>query len=446
MQHWLFWVGCITTVINHIAITDLITQVYGQGVSRLRKVLFALILALALDQLWIYGIYVLGSYHNFSPLTYALIVHPNPIFALLHYWLGIEVLGFSKYRSVRLMRTAYLYMLVVRCLGELMSGLIVNFAGGNGGDRYNYLLDILCTCAGMLMNLLLYAVLRSRLGKNRLQVQLFDSLPVKNLPLEISMSYLQSSLAYTVCTMVPYYFKRYYSVPKEAYLTVEILFFVLLMLANTLAQYTRTLRQAIDNKSTNTQVLLNAVDDFSGLKHDFFNILQTYEGYISIGDFDKLKQYHRTLRSTADSVTNKLDLAHQMLQNPELTSILIEKQQQAAVANTQLTLKLLCDISDFYIPGADLCRSISLLLDTLLGQCPEKKNTIFSVEQKSDRTKLVMINSSREKKNGLSRLESFADSQAMLEVRQILCRHNNVFFHGIFDDDNLFAYIELRPV
>lgn len=446
MQLILFFISSINTAMNYLGITNLITIVYGQTVSRKRKLLFALITALGLNHFWIYGIFALGGFYSFSPLVYVLVVSPNPIVALLYYWLGVRVLKLSKYRSVRLMRIVYLYVMILRCLGEGV-GIIIMTSFSTANPSYNYLLDAISSFTYTAIYLAVYRIILYFFQKNKFQIQLLDSLPIKNLKYELFISFAYASMIYIMCSMIPFYFDTQHGLMLEGYIIVTM-FLVYLLVFNTLTQYKRTLGYALDNKNSNIQILSSALDEFSGLKHDFFNMLQTYEGYISLGNLDKLKEYHNMLLNTTTYVTEKLDLAHQMVQNPNFTSVLVEKQQQAAKSNTHLTLKILCNIQTFYIPNEDLCSAVAQLLDIAIREYPTEKNIIFTVDQKANGTKLIMINSSSENRTEFNMLlpkpDIALDAEEIEEVRKILYKYNNVFFHGSFSQNTFFAYTELR--
>lgn len=444
MQLILFFISCLCTVLNYISITNLILTIYGQKVSRRRKILFAVIVALGLNQFWVYGIFALGKFQSFSPLAYVLIVSPNPFLAMIYYWIGIYVLHLSKYRCVRLMRVVYIYVLILRCFGEII-GVFVTSANADS-THYNFLLDAVSSVLHTILCLLLYGIIIMLIRKLKFQVRLFESLPINNLGCELLISWGYASFLYLICIAVPHYLEMHYAMKLEGYMLVALLLILFLTL-NFNIQHIRTMRHAIDNKKTNINVLMAAIDNFAGLKHDFFNILQTYEGYLTIGDLKSLKKYHQTLLDNTIYASEKLDMAYKVSQNSALTALLVEKQQFAADAGFHLSINISCDIENLYIPIADLCHSISLLLDIIFSLSVKGNTIIFSVEQKTQSTKLIMVNGGHDQPANAGISESKSDAlvhgSAVQEVRKLLYKYNNVFFHGTFNDDNIFAYIEL---
>lgn len=449
MQIILFFISGITTVITYLCITDLITIIYGQTVSYKRKIIFALVTALGLNQFWLYGIFALGNFQSFSSHQYVFIVNPNPVFAILYYWLGVHILKLSKYRSVRLMRMVYMYVFILRNLGEIIGVFYKNMDALN--PRYNYFLDAASCITHTMIYVFIYLILAYSLKKNKFQIQLLDSLPIKNLTYELFISFLQGTVIYFLCTAMPTYFQDVLGRPLEGYLLAEI-FVIYLLLATSLKQYEKTVQGAIENKDINMKVLMNIVDDFSGLKHDFFNMLQAYEGYIAIGDIKKLKSYHKTLENTTAYASEKLNLAHQAAENPEFTAVLIEMQKQAEKKRIHLSMEISCSIRDFYIPGVDLCSAISQLLSTAIQTTSAEKNIIFSIDQKNEHTKLIIINGLKEKEKYPNSWEypkeerNLEELAAVKDVKKILYKYNNVFFHGTFSENNFFTYIELKKV
>lgn len=452
MQLILFLATCINVSINYLCLTDVIAMVYGQTVSYRRKILFALVVGLVLNHLWIYGIFALLSFKKFSILLYSLIVTPNPVFAILYYWLGISLLGLSKYRSVHLMRIVYIYILMLTCLGEMITVLMRTHLSTDN-PAYNYLLDLLASVTYTAIYLLLYALIRYLIRRFKFQVQLYDSLPIKRLRHELALSFVYGSIIYLICTLVPWYLDTRFSMRVIAY-SLGTTFLLLLMIFTTLVQYNRTAKQALDNKNINMAVLMNAINDFSGLKHDFFNILQTYEGYISIGDLKNLERYHNTLHKSIMNAGEKLDIANQISQNPDIEDLLAqtpqfvalvtEKQQKALEANVKVKLKILCDIKDFYIPNDELCFITAILWDMVISISQKETSAVFSMEQIAKDTKLLIINVNNT--NGplaRSNFDKISEDKSIRKVRSVLNQYNNTFFHITHDNNNLSIYVEL---
>lgn len=443
MQIILFFISCSNTVLTYFGVTELITLMYGKEVSFKNKMAFALVTALPLNQLWVYGVFAIGGFVSFSPTTYALIVQPNPVFALFYYVLGTRLLGLSKYRSVRLMRIVYLYVMILRCLGEIVGVFFSTYVAGPG-PGYNYLSDALSSFTYTAVYLAMCFLLRFLFKKHRFKIQLFDSLPIKNLRYELFLSFVQTSVYYFATALVPLYMELEFGAKAAGNLIVCVILCFILG-TTTLFQYNSTVRRALENKDINLRTLREAVEEFSGLKHDFFNILQTYEGYIALGDLDKLRTYHNNLLNTAMNVSERLDLAHRVAQNPEFISMLLQSRADAQTEKKHsITLRILCDVTDFYIPIRDLCESVRALLAVAGEGSLPGDSIILSVEEKSDGKKLIIINRSA----GFGGFPKYDFSKAIRvtrEVKLVLYKYNNVFFHGTFDLDNFFAYIELYP-
>lgn len=444
MQLILFFISAINTLINYYFITNLITEIYGQEVSKKRKLLFAAILSLALNQFWVYGIFALGHFQSFSPLVYVFIVSPNPLFALLYYWVGIKVLNLSKYRSVRLMRMVYLYVICLRCLGEFVGTFMVS-TYNTTPERYNFLLDAVSSFTYTSIYYLIYVAISYMIKKSSFQIQLLDCLPVKNLKYELFISFVHASTIYFICALLPLYFESQ-SMKIIGYVLTGIILTCILAI-NTLLHYINTLNQGIENKDINMRVLMNALDDFSGLKHDFFNILQTYEGYIAVRDLSRLKKYHKTLLSTTTVESKKLDFANQMIQNPDFMSMLMLKEQHAEKEGCSLNIRIMCGIDDLYIPSEPISRCVSLLIDLLISCQGREKNTFLSIEQKNPNTKLIIINNRTLNHNdskSMSKFDIQPNSPILREVRRILYKYNNAFFHVVLNNRDFFAYIEIQ--
>lgn len=280
MQIILFFVACGGAFLSFHFVTDLISIVYGETFSPKRKFLFTTIISLFLNQFWVYAVYILGNFKVFTPMIYGLVRIPNPVFALLYYWCGIKILKLSKYRSIHLMRMVYLYVIMMKVIGWIVDALFPQDSG-----PYNYFRDVLVLVCAALMYIVTYLLIKRMLRSTRFQIHIKDSLPVRSLTWDLFLSFLQATFVYVAVVMLPFFMPT----PLLSSCCIVVIL-GLYLLQSTILHYNKIMQGELENKDFNIQILTNAIDDFSGLKHDFYNILQTYEGHLFTGDLDKLKK------------------------------------------------------------------------------------------------------------------------------------------------------------
>jgi len=134
-----------------------------------------------------------------------------------------------------------------------------------------------------------------------------------------------------------------------------------LVLAWALA-YRRRLRQA----NAQLAALSEAARELRGVKHDFYNLLNTYGGYIAVGDMGALKKYHEDLLGVTIAAGDRLDLAERLSENPALIALLLQKAQHAQACGVHLRTTLQGGIGHLPIDTFSLCRVLGNLLDNAI--------------------------------------------------------------------------------
>lgn len=105
-----------------------------------------------------------------------------------------------------------------------------------------------------------------------------------------------------LCSVLYYYWgislfsHTHHTAPLD---TLDYIQFLLLtaayLIISVALEYNAIYRRNLINKNEHIAALEHSINDFRGIKHDFNNILQSYTGYISLKDYDKLEAYHRKM-------------------------------------------------------------------------------------------------------------------------------------------------------
>lgn len=441
MQAVQFFLACGAALIDFGFVTELILSVYGVSASLKCKCAFITIVSLAGYQLFVYAVYIFYGYELLTPLLRSLLAIPNPGVALICYVCGVKFLGLSKYHSIHLMRKVYLYNIVLIVLRHIIAGVFFTQVPG----RHNYMLDSLAIVTGIAVYTASFLIIKWVLRNAQFRFRLKDNLPVKNVSHDLFLSFLHAAAIYALAVIMPLLTPSL--VP--AYLGT---FFILalLLLLSILLHYNRTVKNELENKDINALIMTSAIDDFSGLKHDFYNILQTYEGYITLGDLDKLEKYHKKLLGTTRFVNEQLDLAPQMTQNPVFTSLLVDKMRTAEEAGVMLSINILCNIKQLHISNEDLCQVVSILLDTAIDAAAgsQHRHVSLTAEKKDAESTLIIINSIADivpEAGPAPPEENWLQSSSFVQIHKIIYRYRNVFFHAYYEANGFSAYIELTP-
>lgn len=219
-----------------------------------------------------------------------------------------------------------------------------------------------------------------------------------------------------------------------------------LLSTNKLDTTTRDLEEAqLYNK---TLVLLH--DTMRTFKHDFHNIVQGIGGYAEKGDLEGLKKYYKQLLLDCNRTNNLTALKPEVINNPAIYNIMATKYHKADKIGVQINLGIFMNLNEIenYMKIYEFTRIIGILLDNAIeaaSEC-EDKTVHVSFRKEETRRRLLMVIDNTYKNKDINLDEIFEkdfstkskDTNSGLglwEVRQILCKNNNLNLYTTKNDE-----------
>jgi len=392
----------IFTFVFIYLIAILILHIFGEKADRKQKAVFAFLVGGVLNTIWAYAIYFIGGMRSFTPTVYALVVNPNPIFALLYYIIGVKVLNIPPMRSIKLMGHVYLYYAIVQIFNRILNTLFFVQAT----DRYNYMLDAACQFTLFCVIWMIYLATKYLIKRYNYTIDLNLFIDFKK---EMALYILKATFIYLMIVGIPLFISNQI-VANLIIFSIFILIFLL----------------------TNLWELYESVKNEVGYKDEYIRVLS---------------------RDNADSHEEDSYLHKSMRENPSLISILIGKCDYAKKMNVKLSMKLLSRTDNFYINNIDICRIVDCLLENAIeaAAASERKSVSFTVGSRSSGEKLIMINNSTATPAETNKI-IFRGKTTMYErqgkgistVRKIVSKYDNCTFKTTYHHYDVSTYLEMK--
>lgn len=439
---------CFTLVYNFIMmyfIAHLILRIHGERASVRQKAVFSFLTGTVMYAGLIYLVYYIGGMLSFGPLLYLLVTSPNPLTALVYCYLGIKILRLPSVRSVELMGNVYLYYSMINSITRLVGSIFFV----QHTERYNYLLDFWMMVTSLIIFLAIAAATMAVLRHNADFVVPKTHVFV-NPTLDVAMFLLKACLIYIVVVTFPLLIAETVVANALIFVFLAILLVVFLLQSNY-----RHARADILKKELHLSSLIKNSDEFRAVKHDFYNILQTYNGYFAVADYEGCKRYHNSLVDVTTRAGDKLNLNRRLSENPALIALLIEKRERAERLDVQMEISLKCSLAGLPIDELDVCRVIACLLDNAIeaADSSEQRRLSYTMEQKTDATKLIIItNSTATTPDMQAMFTAGTTSKAGHEgiglntVRKVINKYGNCSFQISCYNNEMTAYLELMQV
>lgn len=445
MQFILGLISFAATFIMMYLIAKLISEFFTEKPERRRLLIFAFITGTLMQSVWVYAVYFFGGMMSFAPFAYLLITTPNPVFAIVYYFLGTKVLGLPKIRSMKVMSCFYMYYIITRGVYRFVGSIFFV----QTEKRYNYLLDAASQIVCILLAITLFFIIRFLIKKHSLKLKIAESAFV-NLKKEFVAFLLYVVGAFTIYVSALYLFSEV--TIASLFVTIHI---IALLLINVLGSYKRSMEDKDEIKDAHISALKDSIDEFKGIRHDFNNILQTYGGYLAVGDLEKLKTYHSSVVQLTQDSFSSMEVSRKVEENPALISLLLSKKEYALKNKVNMNMSLMCNLRDINIDSLDFSRVVACLLDNAIEAAAEsaQKNVEFSINNKTPNSKLIIISNSTNNNVDIQTIFHFGVTNkeghsgiGLSTVYNTLMKYRNCTFHVACFDNVFTAYIEIRDV
>lgn len=203
----------------------------------------------------------------------------------------------------------------------------------------------------------------------------------------------------------------------------------------------------LENAESYNNTLSILYDNIKAFKHDFDNMVYTIGGYINTNDLEGLKSYYKDLEKDCLRVNNTALLNPQVINNPGIYNLLMNKYKKAQELNVEISLDFFFDFNTLNMPIYEFSRILGILLDNAIeaaSEATDKKVKLTFRDSTSNHTQIIVIENTYNNHN-IDKSKIFQKGvtekanhtgMGLWEVRQILLRNNNVTL--ITDNNELF--------
>ena len=137
-------------------------------------------------------------------------------------------------------------------------------------------------------------------------------------------------------------------------------------------------------------------NEMRSIRHDWNNILQVYDGYISAEDMAGLRSYHGSVVNTAIKTQKNYELISALSHRRAIYTTLQAEVKKAQQHRVQLDIDQIDIIADVLMHDLDICRILSNLLDNAIeaaSETSEKKLYIKGIVKNENKISLEIKNS-----------------------------------------------------
>lgn len=318
-----------------------------------------------------------------------------PYFILILYFCCAYLMKINPHRCLHIVNHCY-YLLLGAIFLYLILQAVFFYLFTDSKDYQNFIY-FAANSTTYLLELVLYLMMMKKVKSEKLW--LHESMKRLDMPIATTIPrwFCKGFIIFLLSVVLNHHARQLTNFLSIFFLLSSLM--ILVLLINFIDFQSNRLsnsRYDIQNKNLHITSLLDSINEFSGIRHDLNNMMQVYDGYLTVKDYDSLQKYHRNIYNLIVGTGSHLDITRKMSDNPTLYSTLLYKLDKAA--QEEVTLRITCtgDASEISIHPLDLSRIVGILLDNAIEEAAktERKSVHFYTEQKDEKTLLITISNS----------------------------------------------------
>lgn len=405
--------------------TCVAVQLFRRKAKTKQKLLFSLLVSICLRLAWGFGVHALNGLGDILDFRRVLILMAIPLpiaISILYNAFLVRKLHVPKAGAMAAAPTIYSLIVLSMVINHVI-GLL--FFQQPDPGRHNYMIDALSLAACTVINLKIYALVRYFLKKHESHIHFAENGTTFSVRGRLMISCIQM----TVFFLFPIFtFLFLGNRPITSLVVAWIL--ALSIFCMLLLEHWAFTRNAISGKDVYISSLLGSLEEFRGIKHDFYNILHTYSGYISLSRMDKLRQYHHSLMASTVGAGNKMELSKLMQRHPTLVGLLREKMAYAQGLGITIQMSLQCGLEDVILSEEDLQSLLTTAFDLAIDDAVQtnERSIAFAVRQKTCSLKRLMFNVSTVFEDGSEGAKEESEADRILRQREIIQKYARCAF------------------
>lgn len=130
------------------------------------------------------------------------------------------------------------------------------------------------------------------------------------------------------------------------------------------------------------KTMIGMVDGVRTLKHDYNNIMQALNGYVSTKQYDKLQEHINKVLDECNIVNNLSVIDQKVFNDPAIYGIVGAKYFIAMEADIKFELDIVTNIKEISFPMPELSRILGIILDNAIEATSKTDNKYMKLEMK----------------------------------------------------------------
>lgn len=170
--------------------------------------------------------------------------------------------------------------------------------------------------------------------------------------------------------------------------SIQIIFFCLILFSyfKTFSEKEKA-ESELEISELHNKTMISMVDGVRTLKHDYNNIMQALNGYVSTKQYDKLQEHINKVLDECNIVNNLSVIDQKVFNDPAIYGIVGAKYFIAMEADIKFEFDIVTNIKEISFSMPELSRILGIILDNAIEATLKAENKYIRLEMKYDARK-----------------------------------------------------------
>lgn len=259
-----------------------------------------------------------------------------------------------------------------------------------------FILDYICNPLRILMQIMILIIVKLRLKKTGRYIIIPPNYTDKNETYNVIKIFIAVSVIYSVIVLFRTFLFPRVITPinvETGFIYLLLILAIIQYLSYTTSHFrNRLLNWEIEATGTYISSLLHTNQEFRAIKHDFYNVLQGYGGYLEIQDYEGLAAYHKKLFTATKQAGDFLSLIEVLRTRIAVYSLLEGMAKKAKESGISFSINQICEVTDIVLDDMDLCRVLGIVLDNAIEEAELSKDKQVNISfERKDKNTIVLV-------------------------------------------------------
>ncbi len=394
-----------------------------------------------------------------DPVTDSILLFPSPLYVFFYYYIFRKIFRISSSYIFQVLETIILGQYIIMLVFKLFSNIWSSFFHMEYSIPVLFDTDLAAMISTVLAVFVFMLLILYLSRRKNVYVDIPYGYPEPNVRRELLRTFLMAAMSYMMLVI----FSLIMFEPRREGIDLDsTLLYCIIIVLTLLFSLEDIRRRSLDIKKWQTQAAehyvesaLNAANEFRSFRHDYANIIQVYNGYITAENFGGLKKYNETVVNKLHKAHGDITLLSALRSRTAVYTLMSAKIHLAQSMGIHCTVGDIRHLVDVGMNDFDFCRVLGCLLDNAIEAASDTEDKFINIQVKRTEAGAIQLSISNSTGHDVDTERIFEagfttkenhDGQGMYAVHKIIESNEGCTIDIAYKENHFTVNLSLIPV